>query len=49
MGIYTNTMTLEGGHGQERSGRISENLPQACNKTNEETYSGPLLVNIKLI
>ena len=27
----------------------SENLPQACNKANEETYPSPLLVNIKLI
>ena len=50
---HTDIMTLEGRHAQGYSvpaGRKSlEMSRQACNKANQETYSSPLLVKIKLI
>ena len=37
------------GQEQEYLGRISGNLPQACNQTNEEIYPDPLLVNMRIM
>ena len=48
MGILTHTLN-EMGIGTSVLGRTTRSIVQVCNKPNEETYPGPLLVNIELL
>ena len=47
--IHTHTHTELGGRRHERPRMNHSNIVQACNKTNDETFPGLLLVNIELL